>query len=551
MALGLRPLVDGAVAGRPGQVAGGAVLTGAGLLLTVLAPIGYRWATIRMRERSHMVVQRRILTLSSAAPRLEHFERPEFWDRMQLLKRGFEDLAGGMALAFVTPIVMAQLVVTAVLLGRLHPLLLLAPAVALPATWLSRRAEGITRAAESRTAEGRRLGQHLFELVTSASAGKELRVYGLREEMLARHREAYTRVHQGMESGLLRSTAATAGSWLLFAAAYVGALVLVLHQVTVGAASTGDLALALGLAAAVVGGTGQLAALTGSALRVHTAAGHYRWLRHRATTDGGTRRLPPARLEDGITLSGVSFAYDGRRPVLDDVTLRLPAGAVVALVGENGAGKTTLVTLLSGMYAPTTGRILVDGMDLADLDLNAYRARLTACFQDFVRFELPVRESVGVGDLARIEDSAAVDVALAAAGSGFVDRLPQGADTPLGTSWEGGVDLSGGQWQKLAMARAMMRTSPLLAVLDEPASALDPQTEHALFEQVADDARRGGRADGRVTLLVSHRFSTVRMADLIVVLGEGRVLEQGSHTELIEKEGLYAELYRLQSRAYR
>jgi ATP-binding cassette subfamily B protein len=167
------------------------------------------------------------------------------------------------------------------------------------------------------------------------------------------------------------------------------------------------------------------------------------------------------------------------------------------------------------------------------------------------RSHMVVQRRVGVGDLARIEDSAAVNVALAAAGSAFVDRLPQGADTPLGTLWEGGVDLSGGQWQKLAMARAMMRTSPLLAVLDEPASALDPQTEHALFEQVADDARRGGRADGRATLLVSHRFSTVRMADLIVVLGEGRVLEQGSHTELIEKEGLYAELYRLQSRAYR
>ncbi|MDQ0718725.1 ATP-binding cassette subfamily B protein [Streptomyces luteogriseus] len=554
LALGLRPLVDGAAGGRSGQVVAGAVLTGTSLLLTVLAPIGYRSATIRMRERSHMVVQRRILALSSAAPRLEHFERPEFWDRMQLLKRGFEDLAGGMALAFVTPVVIAQLVVTAVLLGRLHPMLLLVPTVALPATWLSRRAEGIRRAAERRTAEGRRLGQHLFELVTSASAGKELRVYGLREEMLARHRDAHARVHRGMESGLLRSTAATAGSWLLFAAAYVGALALVLHQVTVGAASTGDVALALGLAAAVVGGAGQLADLTGSALRVHTAAGHYRWLQAQAVAGGGAGR-PPSRLADGITLSDVSFAYEsgqqGGRPVLDDITLRLPAGAVVAIVGENGAGKTTLVKLLAGMYAPTTGRVLLDGMDLAELDPDAYRARLTAGFQDFVRFELPVRESVGVGNLARAEDGAAVDAALAKAGAEFVHRLPRGVDTPLGTSWEGGVDLSGGQWQKLAMARAMMRTAPLLAVLDEPASALDPQTEHALFEQVAQDARRGGEADGRVTVLVSHRFSTVRMADLIVVLGEGRVLELGSHTALMEKDGLYAELYSLQSRAYR
>ncbi|MEO3751875.1 ABC transporter ATP-binding protein [Streptomyces sp. B6B3] len=553
LALGLRPLVDGAVAGRPGQVAAGAALTGTGLLLTVLAPIGYRWATIRMRERSHMVVQRRILALSSAAPRLEHFERAEFRDRMQLLKRGFGDLSGGMALAFVAPVVVTQLAVTAVLLGRLHPLLLLVPTVALPATWLSRRAERVTRAAELRTAEGRRVGQHLFELVTSASAGKELRVYGLREEMLRRHRETYARVHRGTESGLLRSTAATAGSWLLFAATYVGALILVLHQVTVGAASTGDVALALGLAAAVVGGTGQLDALTGSALRVHTVAGHFRWLERAATADGDVGRPPPARLEDGISLSGVSFAYDRDRdrPVLDDVTLRLPAGAVVAVVGENGAGKTTLVKLLAGMYAPTGGRILLDETDLADLDLDAYRARLTAGFQDFVRFELPVRASVGVGDLARVDDGPAVNAALARAGAGFTDRLPRGVDTPLGTSWEGGVELSGGQWQKLAMARAMMRTSPLLAVLDEPASALDPQTEQALFEQVARDARRGADTDGRVTLLISHRFSTVRMADLIVVLGEGRVLELGSHAELMGKEGLYAELYRLQSNAYR
>lgn len=550
LALGLRPLVDGAVGGRPGQVAVGAALTGAGLLLTLVSPIGYRWATIRMRERSHMVVQRRILALSSAAPRLEHFERPEFWDRMQLLKRGFEDLASGMALALVTPVVAAQLAVTAVLLGEVHPLLLLVPAVALPAVWLSRRAEGIRHAAELRTAEDRRLGQHLFELSTSAPAGKELRVYGLREEMLRRHEEASARVHRGMESGLLRSAAATAGSWLLFAAAYVGALVLVLRQVTVGAASAGDVALALGLAAAVVGGAGQLADLAGSALRVHTTAGHYRWLRAQAGAPTRAARRPPARLRDSITLAGVSFAYGAGGPVLDGITLRLPAGAVVAFVGENGAGKSTLVKLLCGMYAPTTGRILLDGTDLAELDPDAYRARLTAGFQDFVRFELPVRESVGVGDLARADDADAVDAALAKAGAGFTARLPRGVETPLGTTWEGGVELSGGQWQKLAMARAMMRASPLLAVLDEPASALDPQTEHALFEQVAKDARRGGDADGRVTVLVSHRFSTVRTADLIVVLGEGRVLDQGSHAELMGKEGLYAELYRMQSRAY-
>jgi len=257
----------------------------------------------------------------------------------------------------------------------------------------------------------------------------------------------------------------------------------------------------------------------------------------------------------GIELRDVTFRYPGAaggRPVLDGVSLALPAGGVVALVGENGAGKTTLVKLLCRFYEPDGGAVLVDGDDLRRVPLEAWRARTSATFQDFARFELLARETVGVGDLPRIDDRDAVAAALRrAAADDVVPALPRGLETQLGKAWPGGAELSGGQWQKLALGRGMMRPRPLLVVFDEPTAALDPQTEHALFERLAAASREGGRSAGTVTILVSHRFSTVRMADRIVVLDGGRIREQGAHAELMGRDGIYAELYRLQSRAYR
>ena len=224
----------------------------------------------------------------------------------------------------------------------------------------------------------------------------------------------------------------------------------------------------------------------------------------------------------------------------------------MALVGENGAGKTTLVKLLCRFYEPDEGEILVDGTDLRRIPVEAWRQRTSAAFQDFARFELLARETVGVGDLPHIEDPPAVEAALVRAAAEDVPRaLPRGLETQLGKAWEGGAELSGGQWQKLALGRGMMRSRPLLVVFDEPTSALDPQTEHALFERIAAAARGGRNAAGTVTVLVSHRFSTVRMADRIVVLDGGRIREEGTHQELLRRGGPYAELYRLQSRAYR
>jgi ATP-binding cassette subfamily B protein len=279
------------------------------------------------------------------------------------------------------------------------------------------------------------------------------------------------------------------------------------------------------------------------------------WLEDYAALQIAQATLPaPERIERGIRFEGVSFRYPGTEPwVLRDLDFELPAGAVVAVVGENGAGKTTLVKLLCRLYEPTEGAITVDGERLGSIDHEAWRERIAGAFQDFFRFEYLAQRTVGLGDLPREEDRPAVEAGVGRAGAeDVVNGMPHGLDTQLGPTWHGGIEPSFGQWQKLALARGFMRDEPLLLVLDEPTAALDAETEHALFERYSAATRSlEGRAVGRVTVLVSHRFSTVRMADLIVVMDGSRVVESGSHEELIALDGRYAELYTIQAEAYR
>jgi ATP-binding cassette subfamily B protein len=296
------------------------------------------------------------------------------------------------------------------------------------------------------------------------------------------------------------------------------------------------------------------------------------WLEDYAAALVASADLPvPARLTRGIRFEHVSFAYPGtERLVLDDVNLELPAGAVIAIVGENGAGKTTLVKLLGKLYEPNAGRILIDDVDLSRLPADEWRTRMAGAFQDFFKFEFRARHSVGVGDVSRLDDEPAVATAVSRAGAeGVIAGLKVGLETQLGPTWPEGVEVSFGQWQKLALARGFMRDSPLVLVLDEPTSALDAESEHELFERYAaaahgrraggDGAATDGTAvsgpsvdqSGRITILVSHRFSTVRMADLIVVLDGAHVVEVGTHDELIARGGTYAQLYGIQAAAYR
>jgi ATP-binding cassette subfamily B protein len=276
------------------------------------------------------------------------------------------------------------------------------------------------------------------------------------------------------------------------------------------------------------------------------------WLEDYSATQSATTGVAvPEHLGRGLTLEHVDFAYPGTdRLVLEDVNLSLPAGTVVAVVGENGAGKTTLVKLLSKLYEPTAGRILVDGAELSGMPADEWREHLAGAYQDFFRFEFNAGRSVGVGDVPRLDDRIAVDSAVDRAGAtDVIDKLGAGLDTQLGPTWPDGVEVSFGQWQKLALARGFMRDDPFLLILDEPTAALDAETEHALFERYAELAH-GDASSGRITILVSHRFSTVRMADLIVVLDGSHVVEVGTHDELLAKGGQYAELYGIQASAY-
>jgi ATP-binding cassette subfamily B protein len=282
------------------------------------------------------------------------------------------------------------------------------------------------------------------------------------------------------------------------------------------------------------------------------AVAHYAWLSDYTRRRGhlGTAS-PPDRLREGIQLRGVSFQYPGtRQEVLRDITVDLRAGSVVALVGVNGAGKTTLVKLLAGMYRPVRGEILVDGVPLGDIDVTQWSTRLSGAFQDFAKLQALVRETVGVGDLVRLIDGGQVRRAIDEAGATtLVDQLPDGPHTQLGGVFDG-AQLSQGQWQLLALARSLMRDAPLLAVLDEPTAALDPLAEHDLYERMAASARVTASVNGGIVLLVSHRFSTVSMADHIIVLSGGGVAEQGTHAELMRQGGRYASLYATHARGY-
>jgi ATP-binding cassette subfamily B protein len=254
----------------------------------------------------------------------------------------------------------------------------------------------------------------------------------------------------------------------------------------------------------------------------------------------------PDPIKQGFVFEDVGFHYPGsERWAVRHLSFRLNPGERIALVGENGAGKTTLAKLLARLYDPSEGRILLDGRDLKEYDVASLRQNLGVIFQDFYRYDFPVRENIAVGDIARLEDQPAIEnAARRSLADGVTARLPAGYDQMLGRRFEQGVDLSGGEWQKVALARAYLRDAQLL-ILDEPTAALDARAEYEVFQRFAE------LTVGRMAVLISHRFSTVRMADRILVLTLGELVEQGSHEELLQKAGLYAELFHLQAAGYR
>jgi ATP-binding cassette subfamily B protein len=504
----------------------------------------------RLGDRLNIMFQGHVARLQAEVATVEHHERPAYLDRIAVLRTGVFALDHLFASMFTMVGWLVRLAFVSVLLAAIDPALLLLLLGAVPLLVVAVWRPKVEKRTEERVAPHGRLGRHLFVVATTPPPGKEVRVTGNAADLVARRRTAWEAWFGPLQSTHLVSACWLTLTWALFSAAFVVAVAWVALGLD---ATPGAVVLVLtagGRLSAYVGSAvGELGFLRGIWL---DSAQRLAWLEDfAARQNADTDLAPPDRLTEGLRFEGVSFVYPGTtREVLRDVDLTLPAGSVVAIVGENGAGKSTLVKLLARMYAPTRGRITADGTDIARIDVTAWRERLTGAFQDFARLEFIAATTVGLGDEPRRDDRAAVGAAVDRAGAtSVVTELHQGLDTQLGPSWDGGVDVSFGQWQKLALARGYMRPEPLLLVLDEPTAALDAETEHALFERFAAGAH-DDTSSGRITVLVSHRFSTVRMADLIVVLDGAQVVEVGRHDELMARRGTYAELYTLQARSY-
>ncbi|PZG17753.1 ABC transporter ATP-binding protein [Micromonospora craterilacus] len=593
----LGQLTDAAIAGAAGTTTWLAVALAVLLVCELMMGHFAHLYHHELGERQESAIDRDLLDIAHGGAGLRHFDDPGFVDALTLLRQDVHQTRPALEAVLQLLGIGVQLTVTTIVLAFVDPWLALLPAAALPPVLLSRHAQDLVDRARRSQARRIRTTVHLMDLAASADAVKEIRLTGADEFLLARQDADWA----ATTSVLGRAHHAAAGlralGQVIFGCAYGGTLLIVVQRAERGDASIGDVVLLVTLAVQV---STQVAGALGL-LGTLQAAGHtvrrLDWLRRRAAVDSppnaptptvppmptvpapaapasimrrlvarrgtGPRTAVPAsrppggglpdRLVTGVRLLGVTVRYaENAAPALRDVTLTIPAGATVAVVGENGAGKSTLVKLLCGFYQPSAGRLLVDDVELTGAAAEQWRSRMSTLFQDFARLQLTLRENVGVGHLPSIGDDTAISVAISAAGAEAVtQRVPGGLDGLLGRDYGDGAELSGGQWQRLGLARAFMRPRPLLVALDEPAAALDARAEHALFQRFKRVARSAREEAGAVTLFVSHRLSTVREADLIIVLDHGRVVELGDHGQLMARDGLYAELFRLQARAYR
>jgi ATP-binding cassette subfamily B protein len=513
---------------------------------------GY-FTRLRLQEEIQNEVERRFIDVVGTTPTLEVHERSSRSDKAAVVRGargeigpGFDRLMwlAGAALALIT---------SAVLMASVVPVLAVLPLFAVPAVLATRAADSKRGQAVERATPRTRLADHLFTLATTAAPGRETRLFGLTGELRRRHREEWDSGGRGIARTDRLARVPVALAWLLFVLAYATAVILMVRAGLAGDAPLGLIVAAVAVSSQITGQVQSLLNLSFWTLESLRATRAFLDVVAEGTAEReavvpATPVAVPARLDDGIRLEGLGFRYWNRdQPALSGIDLEFPAGAVVALVGENGAGKSTLVKMLSGLYRPGEGRILVDGTDLARFAPDEWRARITAAFQDPVPIEMSLRDTIGLGRLEHRDDPERILEALRTAGGDkLLASLPEGLDTRLGRkSWDG-KGLSGGQWQTVANARAAMRQAPLLRILDEPTSSLDARAEEWLFQQYAGLSRQ----EGGVTVLVTHRFTSARAADLIVVLDGGRVVETGTHDTLSRSDGLYAELFRLQARYF-
>jgi ABC-type multidrug transport system fused ATPase/permease subunit len=503
-----------------------------------------------IRARLGNLINERILQ-KALTLELRHFEDPALYDKLQNARR--EASARPLSLATSALDIVTRLITLAsfgVLLWSIAWWAVFALAVsAAPAFVVEARLSGEGfRLLSWRAPEGRKLN-YLEWILTRDSHVKEVKLYALGQLILGRYRDLFAKFFSQDAALSKRRFWLQLFSSLLAQGALYGCYGYAVWRAVEGNLTLGDLSLAFSL---FTTGQGAFSGL------LTTAAGMYEdalfmsnlfaFLNVPAPGEAATL-APPRTLSKGphpLVLEQVSFRYPGKEKwALKDISLTLRAGEKLGLVGENGAGKSTLIKLLLRLYDPTEGRITYGGVDLRELDPADLRRRFGAVFQDFVRYQFPVSENIGLGEPALLSDRAAIERAAEAGGAAEVVKgLPRGYDTVLGSWFDDAQDLSAGQWQKLAVSRAFMRDAEVL-ILDEPTASIDAEAELQMFERFARLARE------RTAVIISHRFSTVRLADEIAVLEGGRLVELGSHDALVKRQGRYAGLFELQARGYR
>ncbi len=479
---------------------------------------------------------------------LAQFEDSEFYDKMLRARRD----ASVRPLALVNKtFALAQnalsLISFGVLLVGFSPwALLILLAGALPVFFAEAKFSGDAFRLFSWRSPESRMQNYLETLLAREDSVKEVKLFGLAPLLLQRYREIFAKLYAEDRALTLRRDGWGFGLGLLGTLAFYGAYAWVVLDTVGGRLSLGDMTMYLLLfrqgQAAVASSLSAIGGMYEDNLYLSNL---YDYLEQPVAEERGALQagvLPG----DGLRFEGVGFQYPGAsRPALQGIDLHLEPGRSLALVGQNGSGKTTLIKLLTRLYAPSEGRVLLDGSDLQEWNAEALRRRIGVIFQDFTRYQLSVGENLGVGDVEAFDDPERWrEAAERGMASDFIDDLDQGYATQLGRWFRDGQELSGGQWQKIALSRSWMRRSADILVLDEPTAAMDAAAEAEVF------ARFREHAAGKMTILISHRFSSVRSAEQIIVLEQGRILEQGSHAQLLASEGRYAQLFRLQAEGY-
>lgn len=481
---------------------------------------------------------------------LQYYEDPVFYDAMQNARMRSDSSA----LAIVTSISqVAQQLITLVslviLLVGFSPWLAVLVILAAIPNFLSnsRFAEMSFRALTRRAPEARLL-RYIETLLTSNESIKEVKLFGLGEALKARYLNLSTQFMEEDRIIARKNTFASLAWGMLSNLAYYGSYIWVIIRTIAQEVTLGDMTMFLSVFRQSQQAVQQLlrnfSSLYENNLYLDNLVEFLKVEPALVSVKNGI--IAPITIEKGIRFENVSFRYPGsEKMVLQNINLFINAGESIALVGLNGAGKTTLIKLLTRLYDPTEGRITIDGIDLREIDLKSLHQRFGVIFQDFVRYQFSVRENIGFGQIDDLDNQSRIDMAADRGGADeVIAELPDGYDTVLGRRWNRGHELSGGQWQKIALSRAFMRKAEVL-ILDEPTSALDAEAEYQIFLRFRE------LMEGRIAVLISHRFSTVRMADRIVVLSEGRIVELGSHLELMGHNQAYAHLFNLQAEGYR